>query len=78
MMMEMGLTLLMNLPDQDCDGNPSDALDFDGDGIPDYLDTDDDNDGLSTLLKGLKDTDGDGTPDYHDTDDDNDGVDYII
>ena len=42
-------------------------LDFDGDGTPDYLDTDDDNDGLLTSLEGLKDTDGDGTPDYHDT-----------
>jgi hypothetical protein len=49
-------------------------LDFDNDKTPDYLDTDDDNDGLSTNVEGLKDTDKDGTPDYHDTDDDNDGV----
>ena len=48
----MGLTLSTNLPDQDFDGNPSDALDFDGDGIPDYLDTDDDNDGLQLRMKG--------------------------
>ena len=41
------------------------------------LDTDDDNDGLTTIVEGLKDTDVDGTPDYHDLDDENDGVDTI-
>ena len=36
----------------------------DGDGTPDYLDTDDDGDGLATKTEGLKDTDNDGIPDY--------------
>ena len=69
-----GVDSLNERADQDLDGDPSDALDFDGDGTPDYLDTDDDNDGLLTINEGLKDTDRDGTPDYHDTDDDGDGV----
>ncbi|WP_372754582.1 hypothetical protein [Mariniflexile sp.] len=35
-------------PDQNGDGDLSDALDTDGDGIPDYLDPDDDGDGVLT------------------------------
>ncbi len=69
----------------DEDGN---LLDTDGDGIPDYLDTDDDNDNVLTRSEELLavdengavipgdyvDTDGDGIPNYLDEDDDGDGV----
>ena len=61
-------------------------LDSDSDGIPDYLDIDDDNDNVPTESEykadpgedmtedGYLDTDKDGIPDYLDPDDDNDGV----
>jgi hypothetical protein len=60
-------------------------VDTDGDGTPDYLDDDDDGDGILTADEGADpngdgdpsdavDTDGDGTPDYLDDDDDNDGI----
>ena len=60
--------------------------DSDGDGIADYLDDDDDNDGILTGNEdnnGLNgpaddDTDGDGIPDYLDPDDDNDGVPTLV
>ena len=60
--------------------------DSDGDGILDYLDVDDDNDGASDLIEGGLDLDGngfpdspadfdnDGVPDYLDLDSDNDGI----
>ncbi len=61
--------------------------DFDGDGIPNYLDTDDDNDGIVDGLDpdddndGVPDTkkknedfDGDGIPNHLDDDDGNDGI----
>ncbi|MCP3936627.1 MAG: hypothetical protein GY708_14770 [Actinomycetia bacterium] len=50
--------------------------DSDGDGTPDYLDIDDDGDGVSTTYENppAGDSDGDGTPDYLDTDDDGDGI----
>lgn len=59
--------------------------DTDGDGIPNYLDEDDDGDNVLTKnekpnpnsdgdLSDAQDTDGDGIPDYLDTDDDGDGV----
>ncbi len=48
--------------------------DTDGDGIPDYQDTDDDGDGVATRNELDLDTDGDGVPDYLDTDDDGDGI----
>jgi len=60
--------------------------DGDGDGILDYLDVDDDNDGASDLVEGGIDLDGngfpdspadfdnDGVPDYLDLDSDNDGI----
>ncbi len=53
-----------------------DGLDTDGDGILNYLDQDDDGDGIFTRdeLPVDKDTDGDGAPDYLDSDDDNDGA----
>lgn len=84
--------------DDDNDGIPSideygpgglaNPRDSDRDGIPDYLDEDDDNDNVKTrneiiVSTGddppfiLIDTDGDGTPDYLDPDDDGDGVDTI-
>jgi len=58
--------------------------DSDGDGKPDYMDNDDDNDTLPTNQEGAdpngdgnvadaRDTDRDGVPDYLDDDDDNDG-----
>ena len=52
------------------------TTDTDGDGIPDGVDTDNDNDGLSNDEEGngLVDTDGDGIPDSVDLDSDNDGI----
>ncbi|OEJ98456.1 hypothetical protein A8C32_04375 [Flavivirga aquatica] len=60
--------------------------DFDSDGIPNYLDVDDDGDNVLTKnenpdpnndgdFSDAQDTDGDGMPDYLDKDDDGDGVD---
>lgn len=55
--------------------------DTDGDGLPDYKDSDDDGDNVPTSVEAKKnpngtfvDTDGDETPDYLDDDDDDDGV----
>jgi len=49
--------------------------DTDTDGTPNYLDPDDDGDGVPTATEApLGDTDDDGTPDYLDTDDDGDGL----
>jgi len=48
--------------------------DRDGDGTPDYLDGDSDNDGIPDAVEGSHDTDGDGLPDYVDTDADSDGI----
>lgn len=84
-------------PDADADGddisnanegmdlNGDDHLDTDGDGIPDYLDIDDDNDNVETKAEKTAepndpkvgdylDTDEDGIPDYLDPDDDGDEV----
>lgn len=83
--------------DSDTDGDGIDNIDegwnlegtnlpdTDGDGIPDYLDIDDDNDNVSTRVEiatgdtdptaeGYRDTDEDGTPNYLDNDDDGDGA----
>ena len=77
--------------DDDGDGIPNDiecpsgppfdnsCLDSDGDGTPDFQDTDSDNDGIPDSTEAgdpnnPRDTDGDGTPDYQDTDSDNDGT----
>jgi len=61
-------------------------LDTDGDGIPDYLDIDDDGDNVLTRVErvsntdsildddGNVDSDRDGIPNYLDNDDDNDGI----
>ncbi len=48
--------------------------DFDGDGIPNCLDTDSDGDSISDKLETTVDTDRDGKPDYLDLDSDNDGI----
>nr|WP_053234159.1 hypothetical protein [Nonlabens ulvanivorans] len=56
--------------------------DTDMDGLPDYIDEDDDGDNVLTINEGInltdlslsQDTDGDGTPDYLDNDDDDDGI----
>jgi hypothetical protein len=62
----------------DVDGNGIDdsfeTSDLDGDGVPDYLDTDTDDDGIPDLVEGSGDSDGDGMPDFTDTDSDNDGI----
>ncbi len=63
--------------------NPANNRDTDSDGIPDYQDTDSDNDCISDKIEGGAsnlgdtpvDTDGDGIPDYVDSDSDNDEVD---
>ena len=71
---------------EDINGNGNlDDDDTDGDGIPNYLDPDDDGDNVLTkdekpdpngdgILNDAQDTDGDGIPDYLDNDDDGDGV----
>ena len=61
--------------------------DSDYDGVPDYLDPDDDGDGILTRLEvdleaedflaRLVDLDGDGKPNYLDKDDDGDGIQSI-
>ena len=72
------------LEDINGNGNLEDD-DTDADGIPNYLDQDDDGDNVLTtsenpnysatdLLVNAQDSDGDGTPDYLDMDDDGDGV----
>ncbi|MFI2743940.1 hypothetical protein ACG2LH_14480 [Zhouia sp. PK063] len=88
--------IITSFVDDDNDGIPSNLEDIngngdltdddtDGDGIPNYLDTDDDGDNVLTSGEGVKikdgaisdetlDTDGDGIPNYLDTDDDGDGV----
>ncbi|GAB3336755.1 hypothetical protein GCM10027429_20420 [Marivirga atlantica] len=69
--------------DEDINGDGIfDNDDTDGDGIPDYLDTDDDGDNVPTAEEDYNgdddpmtdDTDGNGTPDYLDMDDDGDGL----
>ena len=71
---------------EDINGNGNlEDDDSDGDGIPNYLDFDDDGDNIRTVdekpdpnndtdLSDALDTDGDGIPNYLDTDDDGDGV----
>ncbi|WP_111307575.1 hypothetical protein [Confluentibacter sediminis] len=72
------------LEDINGNGNLEDD-DTDRDGIPNYLDIDDDGDNVLTkdenpdpngdgILDDALDTDGDGIPDYLDTDDDGDGI----
>lgn len=72
------------LEDRNGNGDLKDD-DTDGDGIPDYLDVDDDGDNVLTKdenpdpngdgdLSDAQDTDNDGTPDYLDPDDDGDEI----
>ncbi len=81
---EYGERIRVSTIDADSDGDgiqdnmegKRDGLDTDQDGIPDYMDDDDDNDGVLTSkeLPYDQDTDGDGTSDFRDDDDDDDGV----
>lgn len=59
---------------EECPGGAP-CRDTDDDGIPDYQDPDDDNDGIPTASENPpdQDTDSDGIPDYRDDDDDGDG-----
>ena len=83
-------TTLTTATDHDGDGvlSADEGMDVerdtDSDGIPDYLDIDDDGDNILTRVEteveaensanDYPDSDGDGVPDYLDADDDNDGV----
>jgi hypothetical protein len=63
--------------DSDADGFSDSAetsVDTDGDGTPDYLDSDSDNDGLPDSAESFADTDGDGTRNIRDPDSDNDSM----
>jgi hypothetical protein len=53
-------------------------VDRDGDGVPDTLDQDIDNDGIPNGADGGDDTDGDGLPNLADLDSDGDGVSDIV
>lgn len=77
-------TVLAALEDINGNGDLNDD-DTDGDGIPNYLDSDDDGDNILTRdekpdpnkdnsLNDAQDSDADGIPDYLDSDDDGDGV----
>ncbi len=52
----------------------TEPVDTDGDGMPDYLDIDSENDGIPDAIEGTVDTDGDGVADWRDIDADNDGI----
>lgn len=54
------------------------STDTDEDGVPDALDIDDDNDGITDLVEGTGDNDNDGEPNYLDLDSDNDGIYDVI
>ncbi len=85
-----GVATIFENADPNGDGNPNDAEDLDGDGIPGYLDADEvnidlDGDGIQNRFENpdpngngnpsdARDTDGDGIPDYLDADDDGDGI----
>ncbi|HEV8322400.1 MAG TPA: hypothetical protein VG389_12360 [Myxococcota bacterium] len=70
------------IPDQLEGSDEMPPTDTDGDGTPDYLDDDSDNDTISDLQEGLRDTDAgnpdpaaqDGVPDFRDHDSDGDGI----
>ncbi|MEZ4833547.1 MAG: hypothetical protein R2873_16445 [Caldilineaceae bacterium] len=57
-----------------CAPNPTaNACDFDGDGLPNVSDEDDDGDGIADTVEGNEDADNDGLPNYLDEDSDGDG-----
>ena len=66
--------------------DPAGPVDTDGDGTPDYMDSDSDDDGIPDSDEGgtrpaaapPNDTDLDGTPDFRDTDSDDDGIDDAV
>jgi gliding motility-associated-like protein len=58
----------------ECYGGGPTCQDFDFDGIPNYLDSDSDNDGLPDSYERNIDSDKDGDADYLDLDSDNDGI----
>ena len=73
--------------DEELTLGPDNLEDYDGDGIPNYYDFDDDGDNVPTASEGVefledgtidyensRDTDGDGLPDFIDMDDDGDGI----
>ncbi|MBC7411228.1 MAG: tandem-95 repeat protein [Bacteroidia bacterium] len=53
-------------------------LDTDLDGVPNFADLDDDNDGILDTVEGIADTDADGKLDKIDLDSDNDGITDVI
>ena len=54
------------------------GFDSDGDGIPNTIDQDDDNDGIPDAVEGTGDFDGDGIPNSLDLDSDGDGIPDVI
>ncbi len=69
------------LPDTQIPGGDvdyRDSPDADGDGVPDIIDLDDDNDGIPDTAEGTGDSDGDGIIDALDLDSDNDGIPDIV
>ncbi len=77
------ITTVLTFDDEDgVDEAVDDTIDTDGDGTPNYLDRDDDGDGILTINEDVDgdgdptndDTDGDTIPNYLDEDDDGDGV----
>ena len=58
----------------DPSGTPLTVKDTDGDGIPNYLDFDSDNDGILDSVEGADDLEGDGVPNFLDLDSDGDGI----
>ncbi|WP_324028156.1 Ig-like domain-containing protein [Maribacter sp. BPC-D8] len=77
------------LPTSDCDGDGvqnsldacegfDDAINADGDALPDACDDDDDNDGIPDAVEGTGDFDDDGIPDSLDLDSDNDGIPDLV
>ena len=63
---------------KDLEQGPMKKGDADGDGIPDYLDSDSDNDGIPDASEGRRDSDKDGFPNFIDKDSDNDGIPDLI
>ncbi|MFM7022505.1 MAG: beta strand repeat-containing protein, partial [Flavobacteriales bacterium] len=54
------------------------SCDYDGDGVDDLTDIDDDNDGILDVVEGVTDTDGDGVNNPYDLDSDNDGITDVV